>query len=143
MLAVASHSEIWSVLFQILILLAGALVLGFLFERLRQSAILGYLLAGTLMGPKALDFVKADSGVPIVAELGVALLLFAIGLEFSAKRLLRLGSIAAGGGSIQVLATMALGAGCALMMGLGTARGHRHWRRGGAFFDRLRAAGAH
>ncbi len=118
MFASAENPEIWSVLFQILMLLAGALVLGLLFERLRQSAILGYLLAGTLMGPAALDIVKADSGVPVVAELGVSLLLFAIGLEFSAKRLLRLGPIAAGGGSIQVLATLGLGAGCGLLFGL-------------------------
>ena len=41
----------WDVLTEVLILLAGALVLGAVFERLRQSAILGYLLAGMLLGP--------------------------------------------------------------------------------------------
>ncbi len=100
--------QVWSVLFQIVGLLGAALVFGVLFERFRQSAILGYLLAGTLLGPPALDFVRADSGVPIVAELGVSLLLFAIGLEFSVKRLLQLGSIAAGGGSMQVSLTLGI-----------------------------------
>ncbi len=52
----------------------------------------------------------SESGVAILAELGVSLLLFAIGLEFSAKRLLRLGKIAVGGGSMQVVVTLAASA---------------------------------
>ncbi len=120
MLAAASahDSPIWTILFQLLVLLGTALVAGMIFERFRQSAILGYLLAGMIMGPSVLGIVTEDSGVPVMAELGVSLLLFAIGLEFSAKRLLRLGPIAIGGGSLQVLITLGLGALIALIFGL-------------------------
>ena len=90
--AATSHgTEIWAFLFQMAVLLGGALFLGMLFERFRQSAILGYLLAGMLVGPHVFGWVEADSGLPVLAELGVSLLLFAIGLEFSAKRLWQLG----------------------------------------------------
>lgn len=122
MLGLSMQSEgtfqVWSVLLQVVILLGAALLFGVVLERLKQSAILGYLLAGTLLGPNALGIVQAESGVPVIAELGVSLLLFAIGLEFSLKRLMRLGSIAAGGGSVQVSLTLAAGAVVALIAGL-------------------------
>lgn len=120
LIAVAAPAEIqfWPFLFQLVILIAAALLLGLIFERLRQSAILGFLLAGTLLGPAVFDVVDSESGITILAELGVSLLLFAIGLEFSAARLLRLGRIAVGGGSLQVVVTLALGAALALAFGL-------------------------
>ncbi|MFK7758848.1 MAG: cation:proton antiporter [Phycisphaerales bacterium] len=108
----------WDLLFDILILLGGALVLGVICERLRQSPILGYLAAGTLLGPNALQIVSSAHEVTEIAELGVALLLFTIGLEFSWPRLKQLGAAAFGGGTAQVLVTMAIGTGCALGFGL-------------------------
>jgi CPA2 family monovalent cation:H+ antiporter-2 len=110
--------DLWSVLFDILILLLTALVLGVVCERLRQSAILGYLAAGTLLGPNALQFISSASEVSALAELGVALLLFTIGLEFSWPRLRRLGAAALGGGTVQVVVTMVLGAMVALSFGM-------------------------
>lgn len=94
---------------QILILLGGALVLGLVCERLKQSAILGYLAAGTLIGPNAIGLVSEGEHVQHLAELGVALLLFTIGLEFSWPRLKRLGIAALGGGAAQILVTMGVG----------------------------------
>ncbi|MAS94950.1 MAG: sodium:proton exchanger [Verrucomicrobiales bacterium] len=111
-------SEVWHVLFQLVVLLALALVMGTLFERFRQSAILGYLIAGMLVGPGMFDIVDADSGVPVIAELGVSLLLFAIGLEFSARSLLKLGPAAGIGGTLQITLTLGLGALAALIFGL-------------------------
>lgn len=102
--------ELWGVLSDILILLFAALVLGVLCERFRQSSILGYLVAGTLLGPNALQVVSSADEVTALAELGVALLLFTIGLEFSWDRLKSLGSAALGGGAIQVAATIGLSA---------------------------------
>jgi len=110
--------DIWNTLLEIMLLLLGALALGALAERLKQSAILGYLLAGTLLGPHAFGLVKADDLVNTMAELGVALLLFSIGLEFSFRRLRRLGPAALGGGGLQVLATMLIGAAIAMASGL-------------------------
>lgn len=106
--AAAAESGVWEVIFQLFALLSAALVIGMLFERFGQSAILGYLIAGMTLGPQVLGVVSQDSGVPVIAELGVSLLLFTIGLEFSARRLLRLGPIAGFGGSLQVGLTLLL-----------------------------------
>ena len=108
----------WSVLTEILILLAAALVLGAVFEHFRQSAILGYLLAGLLLGPGAMNWVHGDQFVNAIAELGVSLLLFVIGLEFSLRRLLRIGAVGLGGGALQVVVTGLLGAGVTHGLGL-------------------------
>jgi CPA2 family monovalent cation:H+ antiporter-2 len=81
----------WAFLLEILVLLAVAMTLGRLCERFRQSAIVGYLLAGTLLGPNALQLFPTTAGVEGIVELGVALLLFSIGLEFNIGRLRSLG----------------------------------------------------
>lgn len=119
MLLAATVTDVWPVFFQLVLLLSAALLLGLLFDRLGQSAILGYLLAGTLLGPAVLNVVHAGSGVPILAELGVSLLLFAIGLEFSLHRLLRIGRIALIGGTLQVALTLTLGCAIAIAAGFG------------------------
>ena len=111
--------DLWTALLDILILLTGAMVLGALCERLRQSAILGYLIAGTLLGPHALNWMPNHEAVATIAELGVALLLFTIGLEFSWLRLQRLGKLALGGGTLQVLLTTLVSAGIIMLFGLG------------------------
>lgn len=108
----------WHILYYILILLSGALVLGVVCERLKQSPILGYLAAGTLLGPNALQVVSTADEVTVLAELGVALLLFTIGLEFSWPRLKKLGAAAFGGGTAQVLVTLGIGTGAALLFGM-------------------------
>ncbi len=71
-------------------LLGGAFLLGALAQRLRQSPIIGYILAGTIVGP----FLFNASAVNQAAELGVSLLLFSIGLEFSFKHLRQMGRMA-------------------------------------------------
>ena len=100
-----------------MLLLLGALVFGALAERLKQSAILGYLLAGTLLGPNAFQLVKADGLVETLAELGVALLLFSIGLEFSFRRLKSLGPAALTGGTLQITITLIVAASIAMLAG--------------------------
>ena len=111
--------DLWTALLDILILLLTAMVLGALCERFKQSAILGYLFAGMLLGPNALDWMPNHHAVSMIAELGVALLLFAIGLEFSWHKLRNIGAIALGGGTLQVILTVALSAVVCLILGLG------------------------
>lgn len=111
-------TDLWTALLDILILLAAAMVLGGVCERLRQSPILGYLLAGTLLGPNALNLLPSHAAVASIAELGVALLLFTIGLEFSWRRLRSVGSIAGGGGTLQILVTGTLSTLLCLGIGL-------------------------
>ena len=74
--------------------LLGAKVLGELAERIRQPAVIGELLAGVLLGPSLIGLV--DPGAPILhlmAEIGVIVLLFSIGLETQLKRLLSVGAV--------------------------------------------------
>ena len=96
--------EFWHLIMEIFLLLSTAFLLGFAAQRLKQSAIVGYLLAGVILGPVLFNREAVDS----VAELGVALLLFSIGLEFSFRRLISMGAIALGGGILQVIATLIL-----------------------------------
>ncbi len=114
----------WSLLTDVLILLAAALLFGTIAERLKQSAIVGYLLAGAIVGPGLLGIVGthgeegAADGVNLIAELGVSLLLFTIGLEFSFKRLRKLGALGLGGGTLQVTLTAAVVLPFAMLVGL-------------------------
>lgn len=111
--------DLWTSLLDILILLSAALLLGSLCQRLKQNAILGYLLAGTLLGPNALNWMPNHEAIGNIAELGVALLLFTIGLEFSWRTLRSIGTIALGGGTAQVVITGAIAAGLCIVLGTG------------------------
>ena len=108
----------WSILADVLILLAGAAVAGALCERLRQSALVGYLAAGMLLGPNALDWISGGDQMELLAELGVALLLFSIGLEFSWRRLRTMGRGVLYAGVLQVGLTLAIAAVGAVVLGL-------------------------
>jgi CPA2 family monovalent cation:H+ antiporter-2 len=78
------------------VILATAAVSTLLFSRLRQPVVLGYLIAGFAVGPnfKALPSVVDTEGVKVWAEIGVIFLLFSLGLEFSFKKLAKVGKSA-------------------------------------------------
>ena len=101
--------DIWQVLLDVVILLGVGSLLGGLFERVRQSAIMGYLLAGVLLGPNVLHLIQRSDEVLAVSELGVALLLFTVGLEFSWARLRGMGRLALGSGMLQVVVRLPVG----------------------------------
>jgi CPA2 family monovalent cation:H+ antiporter-2 len=107
----------WSILLDLLVLLTAATVLGAICQRLRQNAIVGYLLAGMIIGPNVLHWVSAEAEVALLAELGVAMLLFTIGLEFSWTRLRRLGPVALISGLAQVMVTMIVAGAAAMALG--------------------------
>lgn len=81
-----------------------------LFHRLRQPVVLGYLLAGLIIGPHALfgSFINPDS-VNTLAELGVVFLLFSLGLRFSLRHLIDIGSTALLAGVIEITLMLWLG----------------------------------
>src|SRR3954463_11562209 len=81
--------------------LAAALVFGFLAHRLKLSPIVGYLLAGVLVGPFTPGFVANRSVAEQFAEIGVILLLFGIGLRFHLRELVAVWRVAIPGALIQ------------------------------------------
>ncbi|MFH1301323.1 MAG: cation:proton antiporter [Planctomycetota bacterium] len=117
LVVIAADGVMWNSLADILILLGVALLLGTIAEQLRQSALLGYIAAGTLVGPNLLGWVSNRQGIFDLAELGVALLLFAIGLEFSLPRLRRLGHIPLLAGILQVILTLLAGLSVSILLG--------------------------
>ncbi|MEA1869808.1 MAG: cation:proton antiporter [Euryarchaeota archaeon] len=78
----------------------------FIFHLIRVPAIVGFLLTGILAGPHGLGLVHGVHEVEVLAEIGVVLLLFAIGLEFSLKHMSQIKRSILLGGSLQVLLTI-------------------------------------
>jgi len=94
------------------------LALGALAHRLGQPVLLGYIAAGILLGPHTGGLsVSAPHEIELLAEIGVALLLFAIGIEFSLSALRAVQRIAILGTALQMLLTLALGAALARALG--------------------------
>ena len=75
-------------------------------SRLKIPGIIGYLITGLLVGPNGFSLITGVSSVDTLAEIGVVLLLFTIGLEFSLQQLISLKRLAIGAGSLQVLMTI-------------------------------------
>ena len=107
-----------SLLFQAFIYLAAAVIAVPLFKRLGLGSVLGYLIAGIVIGPNALQLISNPEHVLHFAEFGVVLLLFLIGLELEPDRVWALRKTLFGLGSLQVVLTMALAAAAAYWMGL-------------------------
>jgi len=97
--------------------LGAATIGGYVANRLRQPVLLGYLLGGIAVGPAGLHLVATQGNIQVLSEVGVALLLFALGVEFSLKDLLKVRTIALGGGTLQILLTILLGGGLAYLTG--------------------------
>jgi monovalent cation:H+ antiporter-2, CPA2 family len=94
----------------IIIIVVAALLGGILAHGLRQPLILGYILAGVVVGPYTGGVtVSKVHDIELLAEIGVALLLFALGLEFSLKKLKPVRAIALAGAPIQMLLTILYG----------------------------------
>jgi CPA2 family monovalent cation:H+ antiporter-2 len=93
------------ILKNIVIIFALSTLVNLVFTRLKVPTIIGYLLTGIIAGPNMLSLVGAGPEIELMAEIGVVLLLFTIGLEFSIKHLLRIRRIVFLGGFIQVTIT--------------------------------------
>lgn len=101
------------------LVLITAIAGGFLAQRVGQPLIVGYILAGVFVGPFTGGLTVRDvHEIEQLAELGVALLLFSLGLELSFRELAPVRAVALGGAAIQLVLTMALGFGLALALGL-------------------------
>lgn len=92
----------------LIILLGASAAVVFLLHRIRVPSIVGFLLAGILLGPHALGFIQDINTIQTFAEIGVILLLFTIGLEFSLSRFLKMRLEVFGIGGLYVLITVLL-----------------------------------
>lgn len=110
------HSRL---LADLLLVLALAVAVVFVFSRWRQPTIVGLLVTGVLAGPYGLAIVSDPASVEDLAEVGVVLLLFSIGLEMSLSDLFRMGRVALVGGGLQVGLTAAACAAVAAALGAG------------------------
>lgn len=103
----------------IILLVVAAFFCGLLVQRLGQPLILGYIAAGIVLGPHTGGLTVSDiHEIELLAEIGIALLLFALGLEFSLKDLKPVKMIAIVGTPIQMTLTVGLGFGIGHLMGL-------------------------
>ena len=105
------------------VLVVAAAAVGYLCVRLRVVPIVGFLVAGVLIGPAQLGLVSSTSSVDAAAEVGVILLLFTIGIEFSLERLAAVWRWIVVGGGLQVALTTGVVLGLAIATGSG-------WRAG-------------
>ena len=94
-----------------------ALVLGFVAARLKLPTLVGYLLAGVIIGPHTPGFVADVALAGQLAEVGVILLMFGVGLHFSIDDLLAVRKVAVTGAVVQMAVATAMGAGLALWWG--------------------------
>ncbi len=102
----------------LLVVLVIAIAGGMLARWLRLPIILGYLVGGIAIGPYGFGLVHETETIDALATIGVVLLLFAIGLEFSLKELLRMGKVAVLGGIAQITLTAVVGFGLGRLIGL-------------------------
>lgn len=99
------HSNIIN---ELIIILTASVAAAALFNRLKVPTIICYLIVGVVLGPKELDLVHDVSQFQVIAEFGVAFLLFTLGLEFSLPHLIALRRVVFGMGTLQVLICIAL-----------------------------------
>src|SRR5512135_3190689 len=95
------------VLRDLVLVLAASVIIIYVSHKLRLPSVVGFLLTGVLIGPGGLSLVKDVRTVQTLAEIGVVMLLFTIGLEFEPARLKKIRRFFLVGGSLQVLLTTA------------------------------------
>ncbi|HEU4985088.1 MAG TPA: cation:proton antiporter, partial [Nitrososphaera sp.] len=103
---------------ELIVVLAATIGIVFFFQKLSLPTIAGFLLAGVIIGPNGLGLIKDAGTVDVLAEVGVQLLLFTIGLEFSLSQLLSLQKRIIGVGLLQVGLTILAVVGIASLAGV-------------------------
>lgn len=102
----------------LIVLYGMAMLIAYVMRRARQPTIVGYLLTGVVAGPYGLKLISETAAVEVLAEVGVALLLFTIGLELSLEKLYRMKELVLGAGTLQLAASLLASSGLLLWWGL-------------------------
>ena len=95
-------------LWDLLVIFALSVAVVFVFQKLRQPVIVGFLATGVIFGPHGVGLIRRSDEVETLAEIGVILLLFTVGIEFSFTRLARMRREMLVGGPLQVFGTALL-----------------------------------
>lgn len=94
-----------SILIDIVFIFAFSTAVNYLFTKIKTPTIIGYLLTGIVVGPSLLGIIRSPHDIEFMAELGVIILMFTIGLEFSLNHLIKIRKIVFFGGFLQLLLT--------------------------------------
>jgi monovalent cation:H+ antiporter-2, CPA2 family len=111
------HEGEMNILRELIILLAVSLPITYIFHRLKLPALVGFLITGVLIGPYGASVVTATDIVEKLADIGVVLLLFTVGLEFSITDILKSSRTFLIGGGMQVVLTVATVTGISFLFG--------------------------
>ena len=111
------HAQKLQLLVTLFVMFAAAKVMAEVFERLHQPAVVGEILAGVLIGPSLLGWVEPNLTTETLAEIGVILLMFAVGLETEPRAIFAVGKTAFGVAIAGVLLPFALGFGAIVAFG--------------------------
>ncbi|HEX9913248.1 MAG TPA: cation:proton antiporter [candidate division Zixibacteria bacterium] len=84
--------NITQILFSLFLIFASAKLLGEVFERFKQSAVIGEILAGVILGPQVLNLIGTSEIFPVLAEIGVIILLFTVGLQTKLEEIIKVGT---------------------------------------------------
>ena len=106
-----------SLLFDLGLVIIAASAISLLMKLLRQPLVLGYVAGGVLIGPAVFQFVKNPTEIAVLSDLGIAFLLFVIGLELDFKKVRQVGVVFSMIGLLQVILTVAVGFAVGLIMG--------------------------
>jgi CPA2 family monovalent cation:H+ antiporter-2 len=107
--------EKFSVLKDIVIILLFSIPIVYLFKKIKISTIVGYLITGVIIGPFGLGLISGSEQIEVMAEIGVIMLMFTIGLEFSIEKLLKMKKLLFYAGGLQVLLTIIV---CAVLFSI-------------------------
>ncbi len=105
------------ILKDLIILLLVSVPIAFVGSRLRLPGIVGFMIAGVVIGPSGFGLIEDVPAIEVMAEIGVVLLLFAIGLEFSLRRMMDMKRLVLLGGGLQVFLSVLLFGGLANLLG--------------------------
>ena len=99
------HDQVITFIHDLAVIMLAAGVVTIIFHRLKQPIVLGYIVAGVLIGPHTPPFelIKDEHTIKVLAEMGVIMLMFSLGLEFSLRKLARVGSTAVIAASLEII----------------------------------------
>ncbi len=110
--------EKFSIIKELVIILFFSIPIIAIFRRINLSSVIGFLFTGILIGPYGLGVISTSSEIEVIAEIGIILLMFSIGVEFSVRQLLQMWRTMFITGGAQVILTVAAGWGVSSLTGL-------------------------